>query len=568
MPLLRENTRGCSRREVGPLELAKVKPYLILSLLSLALYLPGLMTLPPTDRDEARFAQASRQMLESHDFVRIRFQDEPRHKKPAGVYWLQAGAAALVGPAPENPIWPYRLPSVLGAVAAVLMSFAFGKQLFDDSTATFGAALIASSLLLVGEAHLAKTDAVLLASTVAAQGALGRIYVTRGAGSVGAAVAFWVAQGVGILVKGPILPLISLLTAGALVAADRSASFVRALRFRVGIPLLLAIVLPWAVAVTLATKGAFFHDAVGSDLLPKLISGQESHGLPPGFFLALLVVTFWPGSLFVLPALARAWRLRSQPGERFCLAWVIPAWVLFELVPTKLPHYVLPLYPALALLTARTVLDGLTGVTAAGTRSILARVGFGIWAVVGLALGAGIVAAPLAFDRRFESITLGPALVALVGVAVTLRYALRGRGVNAVKTAVIVTALILGPTLQSVLPGMNSLWLSRSVAQAVERYRGSHGEGRSTVAAAGYYEPSLVFLLGTETGLVSGEGAALHLREHRDGLALVTAEKERSFLERAAALDLKPQAVETIRGFNYSKGRWVTLTLYDAGRTT
>jgi 4-amino-4-deoxy-L-arabinose transferase-like glycosyltransferase len=549
------------------LDLGKVRPHLILALLSLALYLPGLTTLPTTDRDEARFAQASRQMLETRDFVRIRFQDEPRYKKPAGVYWLQAGAAALAGPAPENPIWPYRLPSVLGAVAAVLLTFACGRRLFDDSTAALGAALTASSLLLVGEAHLAKTDAVLLASTVAAQGALGRIYVTRGAGSVGAAFAFWVAQGIGMLVKGPILPVISLLTAGALVAADRSASFLRALRPRLGIPLLLLIVSPWAVAVTIATGGAFFRDAVGSDLLPKLISGQESHGLPPGFFLALLMVTFWPGSLFVLPALARAWRLRAQPGERFCLAWVIPAWLVFELVPTKLPHYVLPLYPALALLTARAVLDEAMG-GVAGTRSRLAKAGFGLWALAGLALGAGIVAAPLVLEGRFEPITLGPGVVALAGVAVCLRYALRGRSVEAMKAAVIMTAVILASTLPSILPGMNSLWVSRSAAQAVERYRASHGEGPPIVAAAGYYEPSLVFLLGTETRLVSGEGAALYLRKHRDALALVTADKERAFLESAAAIDLEPQAVETIRGFNYSKGRWVTLTLYSAGGAT
>jgi len=134
---------------------------------------------------------------------------------------------------------------------------------------------------------------------------------------------------------------------------------------------------------------------------------------------------------------------------------VIPAWVVFELVPTKLPHYVLPLYPALALVTARAVLDGATtGVGGSGSR--LARAGFGIWAVVSLALGAGIVAAPLGLERRFEPLTLGRAWSPLPAWAVTLRYALRGRGVNAVKTAVIMTALILAPTLQSILPGMNS----------------------------------------------------------------------------------------------------------------
>jgi 4-amino-4-deoxy-L-arabinose transferase-like glycosyltransferase len=549
------------------LELAKARPYLILALLSLALYLPGLTTLPPTDRDEARFAQASRQMLESQDFVRIRFQDEPRHKKPAGIYWLQAGAAALVGPAPENPIWPYRVPSVLGAVAAVLITFACGKRFFDDSTAALGAVLTASSLLLVTEAHLAKTDAVLLATTVAAQGALGRIYLNRGAKSLGAAVAFWVAQGVGILVKGPILPLISLLTVGALVAADRKASFFRGLRPRLGIPLLLLIVSPWAVAVTIATGGAFFRDAVGSDLLPKLISGQESHGLPPGFFLALLMVTFWPGSLFVLPALARAWRLRSQPGERFCLAWVIPAWVVFELVPTKLPHYVLPLYPALALLTARAVLDEATG-GAAGTRSRLAKAGFGFWAVVSLVLGTGIVVAPLILEGRFEPITLAPALVALAGLAVCLRYALRGRSIEAMKAAVIMTAVIVASTLPSILPGINSLWVSRSVAQAVSGYGESHGGVRPRVAAAGYYEPSLVFLLGTETRLVSAEEASNLLQEHQADLALVSSQKDQIFLDQMRALNLEPHVVGAIRGFNYTKGRWVTLTLYSAAGGT
>lgn len=543
------------------MQFSKAKPYLILSLLSLALYLPGLTTLPPTDRDEARFAQASRQMLETQDFVRIRFQEEPRHKKPAGVYWLQAAAASLAGPAPGNPIWPYRLPSLLGAVVAVLLTFALGRHLFDEGTAKLGAALIASSLLLVGEAHLAKTDAMLLALTVGAQGALGRIYLSRDAGGPGASVAFWVAQGVGILVKGPILPLISVLTVAMLVTADRSASLLRKLRPSLGIPLLLAVVSPWAAVVTLATKGAFFHDAIRSDLLPKLISGQESHGLPPGFFLLLLMVTFWPGSLFVFPGLARAWRLRSQPGERFCLAWVVPAWVVFELVPTKLPHYVLPTYPALALLTARAVLNGATGVVP-GLGSLLARGGFLIWAAVGLALGSAIITVPLVLDGRFEPLSLGSLVVAVAGVAISLRYAFRGRSLEAMKTAVIMTALILAPALHSVLPGVDGLWVSRSVAQAVGRHGQPQDGGRAPLAAAGFHEPSLVFLLGTETRLLSAEAAALHLRQHPGGFALVTSEKDRTFLEKAAALDMTPQAVEKIRGFNYSKGRWVTLTLY------
>ncbi|HEX3952380.1 MAG TPA: glycosyl transferase, partial [Stellaceae bacterium] len=76
--------------------------------------MPGISTIPPLDRDEARFTQATRQMLETGDFLRIRFQDEARNKKPAGIYWLQAAAVSAFSSAESTAIWPYRLPSLLG----------------------------------------------------------------------------------------------------------------------------------------------------------------------------------------------------------------------------------------------------------------------------------------------------------------------------------------------------------------------------------------------------------------------------------------------------------------------
>src|SRR5690242_18014577 len=103
-----------------------LRPYALLCLLCLLLYTPGLAAIPPVDRDEARFAQATRQMLETGNFIRVRYRDEARNKKPIGIYWLQAGAVAVFS-APESPaIWPYRLPSVLGAMFAVFLTFAFG----------------------------------------------------------------------------------------------------------------------------------------------------------------------------------------------------------------------------------------------------------------------------------------------------------------------------------------------------------------------------------------------------------------------------------------------------------
>src|SRR5918995_1126344 len=99
----------------------------LLLVMSLACFLPGFASLQPMDRDEPRYAQASKQMLETGDFVDIRFQDEARHKKPVGIHWLQsaavASAEALGLPEARTAIAAYRLPSLIGAVAMVLLTY-------------------------------------------------------------------------------------------------------------------------------------------------------------------------------------------------------------------------------------------------------------------------------------------------------------------------------------------------------------------------------------------------------------------------------------------------------------
>ena len=99
------------------------KHWLVLAVLTLSMTLPGLANLPVIDRDEARFAQASVQMAESGDLINIRFQDEARNKKPAGIYWLQTAAIKAFGQTGKRTIWVQRLPSVLGALIAVFATY-------------------------------------------------------------------------------------------------------------------------------------------------------------------------------------------------------------------------------------------------------------------------------------------------------------------------------------------------------------------------------------------------------------------------------------------------------------
>ncbi|MGH7064489.1 MAG: ArnT family glycosyltransferase, partial [Stellaceae bacterium] len=330
-------------------------------------FLPGFFTIPPVDRDEARFAQATKQMVETGDFVDIRFQDDVRYKKPVGIYWMQAAAVeslkALGLPKAEVRIWVYRIPSLIGAVGAVLLTYWAALAFVTRRAAVFAALMMCSSVLLSVEARLAKTDAMLLLTVVAAMGALARIYLSWQRGedpehpSWSWPIIFWTALAGGILLKGPLILMFAGLTILTLGILDRNVSWLRRLRPVWGLMWMLILVLPWFIAIYWRAGGTFFTDSVGGDMLNKL-AAQESHGAPPGLYLLLFWITFWPGAPLAGMAAPAIWRARREPGAQYLLAWLVQSWIVFELVLTKLPHYVLPLYPAIAILIAGVLDQG------------------------------------------------------------------------------------------------------------------------------------------------------------------------------------------------------------------
>src|SRR6187399_275019 len=474
-----------------------IRAVAFLLLCGLLLFLPGFFNIPPIDRDEARFAQATKQMVESGDFVDIRFQDDVRYKKPVGIYWMQAAvvetASALGLPRAEVRIWLYRIPSLIGAIGAVLLTYWTALAFLTRRGAIFAGLIMASSVLLGVEARLAKTDAMLLLTVVAAMGAMARVYLSwqRGEDPVRpswmAPAIFWTALAGGILLKGPLILMFVGLTIVALAILDRSAAWLWRLRPVWGLMWTLVLVLPWFVAIFWRAGDAFFAGSIGGDMLSKL-GAQESHGAPPGLYLLLFWITFWPGAPLAGMAAPAIWRARREPGAQYLLAWLIPSWIVFEMVLTKLPHYVLPLYPAIAILTAgaleRRVLSrswlmrgSAWWFAIPAATSIIAVVGavmltrqpaFAAWPFIAAALISGLFAWWLYDNNRAERSLL-----------------------NALVAALMLAVVVYG----IVLPSLTPLFPSIEVARALRNVTCVGPKA----ASAGYHEPSLVFMAGTST---------------------------------------------------------------------
>ncbi len=536
------------------------RPKLFLVLLCLLLWLPGFFTLPATDRDEARFAQASRQMVESGDYVRIRFGEEERNKKPAGIHWLQAASVHLVEAAhlgTRDMIWPYRLPSLAGALLAVLATFHWGRALVGRRAALLGSAMLASSLVLVAETHIAKTDAALLAAIVGAMGLFGQAYLRPDAFTARQAAGFWLLLGLGILLKGPIGPMVPLLAGITLAVSDREAPWLRALRPAWGVPLMIAAAAPWFIAIGIATEGRFFQQAIGGDMLSKIGSGEEKHWGPPGYYLLTFAIAAFPGAWLVLAALPNAWHDRLNPPTRFLLAWVVPSWLVFEAVQTKLPHYTLPLYPALMLLGAAWAINPMRNPPSRWWR----------WAgIAGLVLvAAGLAAAALAAPWYLERRILLAGLLAIPAAGALAFLLLRAARLRAWGRAGLLGALLAVPLYASILEGvaphLTPLWIAPRLAEAVEaRIPGLPAE---RFGITGHSEPSVLFALGQDVRFLrTGADAADFLVAGSGRVVAVGDRAEADFRRRATALALLPEEIASVTGFNYSRGRWVTLLVY------
>lgn len=530
---------------------------LFAALVAMIAGLPGLFAMPPLDRDESRFAQATSQMIETGDYVVIKFQDQPRFKKPVGIHWMQALSVQAFSDAEERRIWAYRIPSLLGAMLAAAACAWGAAALFDPRTGLLAGSILGATFLLSSEAFIAKTDAALCGATTLAMAALARIYMAQLKGessSKWTKLAFWLGLALAALIKGPVGLLVAIFALVALAVWDRKSAWMKDLGWTWGLILFAAITLPWAMMITVATDGAFWGAAVGADLAPKLAGGQEGHSGPFGYHTLLAPLLSFPATLLLPAALVVGWTKRDEPGVRFALCWLIPTWLMFELLPTKLVHYELPAYGALAMLMAAAVREPI------GTR--WRWIGGGLSVLMGAVLAAVAIYGQTAFGTPSDLVwTILAALLALGAGVAGAALLMRRHSVRALVTAGALGVAAHIALTAGLIPRLEPLFLSRDLAKTLDSARLSPRSGApGPVALTGYAEPSLIFQLGTTTELTDGAGAARAVAEGRP--AIVEAREETPFREVLKTLGLTARPAAVVEGLNYSDGDQERLTIY------
>lgn len=537
-------------------------PFALL-VLALALYVPGLASVPPLDRDEPRFAQASKQMMETGNYVAIRYQEEARNKKPVGIYWLQVAAAKLTGYDASAPIWVYRLPSILGAVAAVLLSYWAARAFLSAPAALLCGVLVALALILNVEARLAKTDAVLLACVVMAQGGALRAFLAWERPSFwSSALPFWLGLGFGTLVKGPIILMVCGLTLLTVSLWDKRAAWIGYLAPVRGVLIYGMLVAPWFVAIYLETKGQFFRDALGADLWAKVGQGKESHGAPPLTHLLAMLVVFWPIPSFLVLALPHLRDVRSSSAFRFLVSWIVPSWIVFELASTKLPHYTMPMMPAVALLS---ILALMSGVERPISR-LWGYLSFALGLIVPVVVFVGVLVLPVAIEEWPS-----PPAAVLAGLAVIFAYFGFYRLSLTTQRDGISLVIIGGLSLfigfwAFGAPAVKAIWVSGRLVEAIKEVPNcSHPQ----VASTGFSEPSFVFLQSTSVRLMGPEAAArfvLSQDREREGdacrVALVEQRFEKRFEAEVKKLGRDPFFGGKVKGLNINGGKELKIDVF------
>ncbi len=330
--------------------------YLLLAAVHLALTLPNLGAYSLFDMDEGVNAEAAREMVEGGDWITPHFNYALRTAKPAFLYWLQSAAFLTFGVTE----FAARLPSVLCGLGTVLLTYELGRKMFSPATGVFSGLALTSCIEFCLISHAATPDPPLILFTTLA---FTLYYVGSSNGARWWPAASGAAMGLAVLAKGPVGAALPFLVIVLHLASTKSLREITFRRVLTGAATCFAVFAPWYILVTIATRGKWPKAFFLTENINRASQAMEGHQAGSWFHAALLFVLFAPWSVFLIVAMWQAIKMARRPLQtdaddsprayRFLLIWIGLYLVVFSAVATKLPNYVLPLYPAIAIATGR-----------------------------------------------------------------------------------------------------------------------------------------------------------------------------------------------------------------------
>jgi 4-amino-4-deoxy-L-arabinose transferase-like glycosyltransferase len=490
--------------------------YLLLALVWASLTLPNLGAASLWDIDEGNNAEAAREMRAADNWAIPTFNYALRVDKPALLYWLQIAAYNRFG---VNE-FAARLPSALAALLAALATYELGRRMFTPSAGLLAGVILASAPAFGAAAHFANPDALLTAFTTLAMLCFWWGYEREGRGWF---VPAGICTGLAVLAKGPVGLVLPTAVVMLFLLWSRRLGRLWDRRLVWGSIAHLLVVLPWFTWVGLETKGEFLKGFFLTHNVGRFRAPMEGHHGSVFYYFLILLVGFLPWSAFFGPAFVTAWK-KSPSDERtatdsirFLTCWIAVYFVFFTLSGTKLPNYILPLYPPVAILVSR-FLDGwrcgLINPPKWVTRIAIACFGLvGIAFALGLLLAGGRLGGDTLLRGRHLPGVEHRAWSGLFPVAGALLAAMWARlqQLNLAMLALAVTAILfLGTLAAEIGQTLNASKAPSALAECIEPHP---SEPDILLGCYDYFQPSLVFYCGREVGrLQSDEEVGSYLR--------------------------------------------------------
>ena len=506
------------------------------------------------DRDEPRYARVTAEMVESKNYLVPTFNGEVWFDKPILLYWLMSVPVRLLGPSEIA----CRLPAVLGTAVTLLLTFFIGKKLFDAKSGLWAEAILATTLLMLFVGSSALVDGIALPFIVGAMA----IFIVRQGNKIRAidAAAIGVMIGLGMLAKGPLglLPVFVIIVA-IWFGRENTGGFIRnSLWVCLAVVIATGIFLLWAIPANRAADGELYRVFFGKHIVGRALSPMEGHGgnfllyLP--YYPAIMVAGFFPWVIFLPGAFSAiiSKRTGNAGTKNILLSWIIVTVVLMTLAATKLPHYILFAWPAMAVMTGAAIVASGQNVLNERDRKWLRG---GVWfsGPVGFGIAAGLIG--VGHFIKSEGLIMPGLICGIIALVMTIiccYLQVREKFDGTAKVVLAGILIFIMPLLFVLLPAIEAIKISPHIAKAIREKTGKD----VPVAMYKYAEPTLNFYVGRKITQLRKTDDVVDWLKGTENRVLIIPRKNFEDIRQNKS-DIAFEEIVSTKGVNYSKGRKV-----------